>query len=109
MHYCAEPLVRYRQHAGNQVGANTSWGARLSRLRRLFGGQFQRWTNTNLCGLEFIRDVLTPEAAVAVDSLARARSGGPVSRLRHLHRAGVYRQTTGGTMMLWAASIFGRI
>ncbi len=38
MHYSPEPLVGYRQHAPKLVGANTSWSARLGRLKLLLGG-----------------------------------------------------------------------
>ena len=73
VHYSAEPLVRYRQHAENLVGANTSWKARLARLRLLLGGQFADWNEINLAGLDENRDLLTPDAIAAMELFARAR------------------------------------
>jgi glycosyltransferase involved in cell wall biosynthesis len=105
--YSATPLVRYRQHAGNQVGANTSWQAKGARLIQLFKGQFADWTDRNLHGLDQNRDLLTPDAIAALDLFASARKGSFVSRIRSLRRSGVYRQTLLGTVVLWTAVAFG--
>jgi hypothetical protein len=105
--YSSVPLVRYRQHPGNQVGANTSWRARWARLMLLFQGQFSDWTDTNLEGLDRNRDLLTPDAIAALELLASARKGNLVACLRNLRRSGVYRQTWTGTVMLWSAVAFG--
>ena len=107
--YSTSPLVRYRQHAGNQVGANTSWRARCVRLRLLFRGQFAEWTENNLQGLDRNRDLLTPDAIAALEPFVRARKGNLVSRIRNLRRSGVYRQTLLGTVLLWCAVVFGRM
>lgn len=103
VHYCPEPLVRYRQHAGNLIGANTSWAARLARLRQLFAGRFAKWSDTNLDGLEKNRDLLTPDATSTLDAYVRARRGGFFSAMANLRKSGVYRQTLRGTLALWAA------
>lgn len=107
--YSATPFVRYRQHGGNQFGANTSWRARKLRLQLLLGGQFLRWIDLNLQGLESNRDLLAPDAIAATDRFAQSRQGSLPSRVRNLHRSGVYRQTLAGNVMLWAATVFGWI
>lgn len=104
--YSPEPLVRYRQHAQNLVGANTSWRARLGRLRLLLGGQFIEWNELNLAGLEKNRDLLTPDAMEAMELFARARKSDLLSRIASLRKSGVYRQTPQGTLALWAALAF---
>ena len=104
--YSPEPLVRYRQHAENLVGANTSWSARLGRLRLLLGGRFIAWNDMNLAGLEENRDLLTPDAVEAMELFAQARKGGLLARIASLRRSGVYRQTPQGTLALWAALAF---
>ncbi|MEP9385688.1 glycosyltransferase family 2 protein [Mesorhizobium sp. KR9-304] len=103
VHYCPEPLVRYRQHAGNLVGANTSWTARLARLKFLLGGGFGRWSDTNLDGLEKNRDLLTPDAAASLELFVRARRSSFFTAMASLRKSGVYRQTPRGTLALWAA------
>lgn len=107
--YDPRPLVRYRQHAANLVGANVSWRARASRLGRLFKGEFAGWTDLNIDGLAVNRDLLTEDAAACLDLFTRGREGGLFRRLAGLHKSGVYRQTVSGTLGLYLAFILGRI
>lgn len=107
--YEQRPLVRYRQHAANLVGANASWGARFSRLGRLFKGQFATWSERNLSGLEVNRDLVTREAASCLRLFAEARQAGVVKRFRLLAQSGVYRQTAMGTLGLYLALLWRRI
>ncbi|MER8462622.1 glycosyltransferase family 2 protein [Mesorhizobium sp. M1396] len=107
--YDPRPLVRYRQHAANLVGANASWRARVSRLGRLFKGEFADWTDLNLEGLVVNRDLLTEDAAQCLDLFTRGRQGGLFRRLAALRKSGVYRQTFSGTLGLYLAFILGRI
>lgn len=103
--YSRRPLVRYRQHGANQIGANTSWRARGRRLRQLLGGQFARWSDLNLQGLEACRPLLTQDAVALYRGFATARRGGLGTRLGWIWRSGVYRQTPGGHAMLWIATL----
>jgi rhamnosyltransferase len=41
-HIDPTPTLRYRQHGGNEVGANKGWRAKLSRWRQLRDGSFRR-------------------------------------------------------------------
>ncbi|MER9137243.1 glycosyltransferase family 2 protein [Mesorhizobium sp. M0830] len=107
--YDPRPLVRYRQHAANLVGANVSWKARASRLGRLFKGEFAGWTDLNLDGLAVNRDLLTEDAAACLDLFIRGRQGSLIHRLAGLRKSGVYRQTVSGTLGLYLAFILGRI
>ena len=107
--YDARPLVRYRQHGGNQVGANVSWRSRLSRLRRLFEGEFADWTDANLHGLSLNRDILTREAARTLRLFLRSRKGNVFRRFYYLRKSGVYRQTKLGTLALYLALLLRRI
>jgi glycosyltransferase involved in cell wall biosynthesis len=101
--YSPEPLVRYRQHASNLVGANTSWRARFARLSMLLGGQFAAWNDVNLAGLGKNRDLLTPDSLFALDLFSRARRGNRLAAMASLRKSGVYRQTGQGTLGLWLA------
>lgn len=107
--YDPRPLVRYRQHAANLVGANVSWRARISRLGRLVKGQFAGWTDLNLAGLAVNRDLLTQEATASLDIFSNGRQGNLFQRLGALRKSGVYRQTVAGTLGLYLAFILGRI
>jgi glycosyltransferase involved in cell wall biosynthesis len=107
--YCSRPLVRYRQHGSNQVGANTSLGARLGRLRRLIEGQFWRWSEENLAGLEANADLLTPDAIQSLVRFREARTAALPRRLFQLVRSGVYRQTLTGNIGLYVAALIKRL
>ena len=101
--YEPRPLVRYRQHGANLVGANVSWKARLSRIGRLRRGQFAAWTDSNLNGLDVNRDLLTKDAEHCLHLFVRAREGGLLERFSLLRKSGVYRQTLLGTLGLYLA------
>ncbi|MEI8699570.1 MAG: glycosyltransferase family 2 protein [Mesorhizobium sp.] len=107
--YDPRPLVRYRQHGANLVGANVSWRARFSRLAHLLKGGFANWTDENLSGLAANRDLLTTDAAACLGLFILARKGSIFSRLSYLRQSGVYRQTPFGTFGLYLAIISGRI
>jgi glycosyltransferase involved in cell wall biosynthesis len=107
--YCTRPLVRYRQHGSNQVGANTSWQARFSRLGRMIRGQFWEWSSENISGLEANADLLTEEARQTLDRFRKARSAAWPSGIFHLRRSRVYRQTLSGNVGLYLALLIGRL
>lgn len=109
VYYSRRPLVRYRQHRGNQVGANMSWHAKLSRLKRLFEGQFLVWTDRNMEGLRRNMHLLTGDARQACELFLRAREGTVTQRLRNLWASGVYRQTVLGSLALYLAVVMKRI
>jgi glycosyltransferase involved in cell wall biosynthesis len=101
--YDPVPVVDYRQHGGNLIGRNQGMRARGRRLRLLLAGQMAAWTDTNLAALDRAEGLLTPEARAKVALLRAARGRGVLSRLRHLHRLALYRQTRAGTATLWLA------
>lgn len=107
--YDAVPQVRYRQHGDNLVGANTGWPARLDRLRRAWGGRFVEWNERNIATLRATEDLLAPEARRQLAEFESARHGKLLRRLQHLRQAGVYRQTLGGQISLWAAAALGKL
>lgn len=105
--YYPDPLVRYRQHARNLVGANTSLAARFARLRLLAGGQFSAWNDINVAGLQKNSDLLTPDAIAVLDLFTRARSSNLPAAMASLRKSGVYRQTPQGSLAMWLAVAFG--
>ena len=95
------PMLLYRQHGGNLIGANLSWRARVLRAKAVLGRRFQRWNEINIDALSRSRARFTPEAQRVLQLYAAARHGGLRARLRHLHAAGVYRQSRLGTLALY--------
>lgn len=104
-----DPVLLYRQHAGNLLGRNDTLPAMGHRLARLFSGEYGRWLDGNLAALRPVRDRLLPENRLLLDRFAEARrQPGPRAALamRHL---GLYRQTRAGTAALLAAAAIGRL
>ncbi|MFV0492255.1 MAG: glycosyltransferase family 2 protein [Pseudorhodobacter sp.] len=109
IHSDPEPVLHYRQHEGNAIGANTSAQARIRRILFILGRRFAGWNEINLKALSASRHRFTPEARRVLDYYIAARRGPPWSRLRALRAAGVYRQSRPGTIALYAACLIGRL
>jgi glycosyltransferase involved in cell wall biosynthesis len=107
--YDAEATLDYRQHAGNLVGANSSWRDRLLRLQKMFSGRFREWNNDNLIALSFYQAQLTTENRLKLKIFARGRDGPIWTRLRSIKEAGVFRQTFAGHLGLWLAAVLKKV
>ena len=107
--YDPEPCLLYRQHDANQVGANDTLAASLSRLLALFQGRYRDWNHANAAALDRARHWLTPQACGKLEAFDRARNGTVRQRLRALYASGVYRQTLRGTIALWLAAAMKRL
>jgi glycosyltransferase involved in cell wall biosynthesis len=105
----AAPTLRYRQHSANLVGMNSSWRARLQRMQKLWQGQHRKWNEDNIAALRTLENLITPENKEILDHFAKAREQGLISRLVHLGRSGVSRQTRLGNIALFAAAIFKKL
>ena len=107
--YDPEPVLLYRQHGGNLIGANRGARARLCRVGGLLGGTFRRWTDRNLATLCVAADCLTEGNRRTLARFAQARRARIAARLGALWRLGIRRQTVGGTLSLWTAVALGRV
>lgn len=107
--YDSYPSLRYRQHEGNIVGMNSSWSARLIRIRMLWQGKFRRWNDENVEALRKVRGLLTPENRIIYDTFSEARGKKLISRIWGLKKSGVYRQTLLGNVGLVVAALFKKL
>lgn len=107
--YDEVPLLLYRQHGANQIGANSGFAAKMRRLRWMLRGRFRRWNAINLAALSASAHRLTPENREVLADFARLQRAGLVERLAILRRLGLYRQGLEGTTSLWLAAVLGRI
>lgn len=89
----AEPGLLYRQHDGNQIGANDGLRAKLYRIGFLLRGGLAGWNARNLAALNAAASQFTPENQLILQdfNLACTAKGG-MERLRAVWRAGLYRQ-----------------
>ena len=91
--YDTEPCLKYRQHASNLVGANTSWRARFLRIRGLLQGRFRTWNDINLKALQEHAHLLTRDNRKILSDFIEARQSSLIKRLFLFKRSGIYRQT----------------
>lgn len=103
------PMVRYRQHPGNLIGAGDSLHAQLRRKIEVLQGAFSRRLASNLSALANINDLLTPNARTLCAEFAAARTATPLNRLSQLRRIAPYRQHRLGTLGFWGAASLGCI
>lgn len=103
------PCLKYRQHAGNVVGSNRGWRARLSRLRRLLSGEFYGWNSQNIAALEQNVELLTRENQKRLREFSRARDGKLLRRLLIPLKHKIARQTALGQLGLLLGLTLGRV
>ena len=104
-----EPVLKYRQHGGNAIGANLSSAAQFLRVFALLNGRFRDWNEVGLAALRGPSYRFLPEARAVLQSYAAARSGSVWQRFARLRRSGVYRQGWAGTLALYLACLLNRL
>ncbi|WP_415846312.1 glycosyltransferase family 2 protein [Stutzerimonas zhaodongensis] len=107
--YDPAPTLDYRQHGGNLIGSNSGFADRLVRVRKMFAGTFREWSKHNLCALSSFNQRFTQDNYVALERFKQARDSSLIGRLSLLKKAGVYRQTSLGTIGLIVAASLRRI
>lgn len=103
------PLLLYRQHGGNLIGANRGLEAKKKRLSMLFSGRFRRWNTVNIKALMASAQRLTPENRAVLEMFAHDRNGPLWQRVSMIRRAGLYRQGVQGRLSLYLAAVLRRI
>ena len=108
--YDSEPVLKYRQHATNLVGANNGISMQVARLWMAFRGQWRAWNTAHEEAIKTFEDRLTPENRTAFHAFQRARNGGwPFERLSVLKRTGIKRQSTLQTKFLPILALLNRL
>jgi len=105
--YNPQADILYRQHGTNLVGANSTFMARVDRVRMLLNGRFRHWTEVNLAGLDLCVDMLTPKARKRLMDFRDVRHSSLIKRLRALRKSEVYRQTFFGQVGLKVGCALG--
>ena len=109
VYYDSAPQLLYRQHGDNLVGSNSSWRARLHRIRMLFRGRFYEWNTQNILALESMREHLSSENQNTLTFFMRFRTQALPFRLINLFRSHLYRQTLLGNLGLIAAAALKKL
>ncbi|MDJ0613693.1 MAG: glycosyltransferase family 2 protein [Rhizobiaceae bacterium] len=103
------PSLSYRQHDANLIGENSSWKARMTRLRQVLEGRFKRWNDANRNALNSIEADLPLQTRQLLVDYDRARSRTGLPALVALRKTGVHRQTRFGQLSLYFAAVIGKI
>ena len=107
--YDPEPKMQYRQHDENLIGSNSSWAARLTRLRMVFQGRFYEWNEQNIQALETMQHRLCEKHQVTLAHFKGARGQTFFRRILGMRSAGLYRQTLLGNLGLILATLLKKI
>jgi glycosyltransferase involved in cell wall biosynthesis len=95
----AEPVVLYRQHAANLVGAPASMGRRAVAALKRGPGVFMTVLRQHVAALLDQPELLSERARADVATLDRALSSGWRHRFAALRLPGLYRQTWPETLL----------
>ncbi len=93
------PTVLYRQHGGNAVGAPASKRRRAIAALRRGPGVFMNVLRCHVAALRDHPDLLSPDAAAALDVVEAGLRGGLAQRLAALQRCALSRQTWQETLV----------
>ncbi len=109
IHYNPIPDVSYRQHGVNLIGENSSWQARMNRLRWVRSGRFKVWNEINRRGLSHFERKIGVEEQKILSSFDNIRKKTVLSAIFHLANSGIYRQTIAGEFGLYYACLISKL
>lgn len=109
VHFSPDPLIDYRQHAKNLIGANASVNNMFRRFKKMLGGDFSRWNESNIATLQDARLLLKDENSTALDWFDKARTGSVIRRIYCLIRSGAHRQSLIGNTALALTVLFKKL
>jgi len=95
----ATPVVLYRQHGGNEVGAPASPWRRAATALRRGPGAFMALFREHVAALDAHVHLLSPQARADLQAIERGLRGGPFARWAVLRTRGLRRQTWHETLL----------
>ena len=107
--YDKTPCLDYRQHDSNLIGSKTGIRSNLLRIKGLTARKFSQWNDQNCLILNKIDHLLTADNYKTLKSYEDIRSSGLFTRLKLLHKTGIYRQNTLDNLLLILAILFKKI
>ncbi len=109
IYYDPISFTHYRQHDGNLVGSNNGLISKYKRLRRLFDGDFKKWTDLNDVALAFYEQNLTLCNQKVLHDFRKCGSPGLTLRLRSFVKAKLYRQNIIETLIFMLMSMLNKL
>lgn len=105
----SEPRLLYRQHADNQVGANSTLGSKIRRFSQMLSGTYRQWMDQNLAALHHHEALLTPENARLLARVSHDRDATLPRRLQMLRQTRIHRKGRANQTALWIAAALRRM
>lgn len=103
-----EPVLYYRQHGANVMGAHRGLRAHINRIWRVMGRGYGDWIAANLTALARAQTLLSNENKEVLTLLrAQPRRIG-LARARAFARCRIWRQSRLATVLLYLALVLGR-
>ena len=109
VYYDPTPLVLYRQHDENLVGSNNSLSSKFIRLKKLFSGEFKKWTAINEASLSFYKVNLTPYNQDVLYAFKQCGDRNWFIRLKAFIAAKLYRQSIIETAVFMLMSVLNKL
>lgn len=104
------PGLLYRQHGGNQIGANDGLRAQIMRLGMMMRGTYAEWNERNLAAIRPALHRFTLENQQVFHTFERARQAKRWrTRVSGLRASQVYRQGRLSHLALYFAALINRI
>ncbi|WP_426036965.1 glycosyltransferase [Cypionkella sp. TWP1-2-1b2] len=104
------PSLLYRQHGGNQIGANDGLRAKIMRLGMMVRGTYAVWNQQNLAAIRPALHRFTQENRQVFHRFERARQAKRCwTRMSGLRASQVYRQGRLSHLALYCAALINRI
>ena len=103
------PVVAWRQHRNNAIGAAGRIGGLRRRARVIWSGQYQLWMDGLVAHLRKREPLLTRDASSLLADYGIARTQPGLFRAFAYARLGLHRQSCAGTVLFYMLAVLGRI
>jgi len=97
------PVLFYRQHQENLLGAASGFLRRVNRLKALVNGTYGTWIRAQLRALHYSSHLLKPDAVLCLENVLKCLDQSPAT----LGRTGAFRQSRGEQMLFRLAASVG--
>ena len=104
-----QPVLYYRQHADNVMGAHQGVRASLHRARLILSHRYGHWIANNCAALAAAGPALTSQNRQTLNRVQESSGTSPLRRSLALARAGLHRQNRRTTLFFYLAALLGRL
>jgi len=103
-----EPVLFYRQHTTNAMGAHRGMSAHINRLKLFIGHHFADWLTANIAALTLVEHLLSGPNKAALAQLRAHPRQRRLGRTFAFSRCGIKRQRWAATALIYFAVMLGR-